>query len=140
MNQLVIKEQNGDLTMSSRDIAELCDKRHDHVMRDIRMMLDELSLSPYLGYEENQTLRILYDAHTKRAREYHLPRRECDILIAGYSIKYRAAIVDRWRELESSKIATLPDFTNPAIAAKFTAKGISWIAGKWAIHCIQEVA
>ena len=74
MNQLVIKEQNGDLTMSSRDIAELCDKRHDHVMRDIRMMLDELSLSPYLGYEENQTLRILYDAHTKRAREYHLPR------------------------------------------------------------------
>jgi phage antirepressor YoqD-like protein len=25
-------------------------------------------------------------------------------------------------------------------AAKFTAKGISWIAGKWAIHCIQEAA
>ena len=118
MNDLMSNGNSGALTMSSREISELCEKRHDHVMRDIRAMLDELSLSPSLGYEENQSLSILYDAHTKRAREYRLPRRECDILIAGYSIKYRAAIVDRWRELESSNIATLPDFTNPAIAAR----------------------
>jgi len=25
-------------------------------------------------------------------------------------------------------------------STKFTAKGINWIAGKWAIHCIQEAA
>ena len=29
-------------TMSSREIAELCDKRHDNVMRDIRAMFEEL--------------------------------------------------------------------------------------------------
>ena len=31
-------------TMSSREIAELCDKRHDNVMADIRKMLNELGL------------------------------------------------------------------------------------------------
>lgn len=31
-------------TMSSREIAELCDKRHDNVMADIRKMLDELDI------------------------------------------------------------------------------------------------
>ena len=30
--------------MSSREIATLCDKRHDNVMADIRKMLDELDI------------------------------------------------------------------------------------------------
>ena len=30
--------------MSSREIATLCDKRHDNVMADIRKMLNELGL------------------------------------------------------------------------------------------------
>ena len=33
---------NNDLTMSSREIATLCEKEHKNVIRDIRTMLAEL--------------------------------------------------------------------------------------------------
>jgi phage regulator Rha-like protein/phage antirepressor YoqD-like protein len=42
MNGLTNITGGGPLTMSSREIAELTGKRHDHVMRDIRTMLVKL--------------------------------------------------------------------------------------------------
>ncbi|WP_019933877.1 Rha family transcriptional regulator [Oceanimonas smirnovii] len=92
MNELI--NRSAELTMSSMDIAELCEKRHDHVMRDIRKMLEELDLP-------TPQFSGVYRADNGQQYEcFNLPRRECDILMAGYSIRYRAVIVDRWRELE----------------------------------------
>ena len=34
--------EDSTVTMSSREIAELCEKRHDNVIRDIKGMLAEL--------------------------------------------------------------------------------------------------
>jgi len=42
MNTIVLVTDPSIIIMSSREIAELCDKRYDHVMRDIRVMLVEL--------------------------------------------------------------------------------------------------
>lgn len=106
---LVINTQAG-ATMSSIEIARLCEKRHDHVMTDIRKMLIELDI-------HTPVFSGVYRAENGQQYEcFNLPRRECDILIAGYSIKYRAAIVDRWQELESG--FQLPNFNNPAEAAR----------------------
>lgn len=98
-------------TMSSREIAELTGKEHKNVLADIRKMLSEI-----------QSAEKSADYKDSKGRTYQmllLDKEETLILISGYSIKMRAAIIRRWQELESqvSKPA-LPDFTNPAEAAR----------------------
>ncbi|WP_345852440.1 Rha family transcriptional regulator [Shewanella algae] len=96
-------------TMSSREIAELTGKRHDHVCRDIRNMLERLADTPNLGCQQNQIVTELCP-QTKRISAYHLPRRECEILVCGYDVVRRAAVIDRWLELET-KQRQLPNMT-----------------------------
>lgn len=83
--------------MSSLEIAELTGKRHDHVMNDIRKMLEELGiLTPTFS-----GVRIV------RGKEYevfNLPKRETLILVSGYSASMRASIIDRWQELEHKEL------------------------------------
>ncbi len=82
--------------MSSVEIAELCGKRHDHVMRDIKKMLTEL-------YYEGGLPKFggtYFDSQRKKQNCYYLPKRECLILVSGYSTALRAKIIDRWQELE----------------------------------------
>nr|WP_238231038.1 Rha family transcriptional regulator [Methylobacterium thuringiense] len=106
----------GGLTMSSVEIAERSGKRHPDVMRDIRNQLGEL-----LGDEGLSRFASSYLAgNGKQEPCFNLPKRECLILVSGYSVGLRAAIVDRWIELENDArpTPTLPDFANPAAAAR----------------------
>lgn len=106
MNNLINISNSPNLTMSSREIAELCDKRHDNVMRDIRVMLIEL-------YGEEDALSfegIYFNSYGREKQCYNLPKRESLILVSGYNLQMRAKIVDRWQELEhqvSNPIANL---------------------------------
>lgn len=103
-------------TMTSREIAVLTGKEHKHVIRDIRAMLDELEKDgPVLDHPQED----------KDARGYttcfYLNRELTDTLLTGYSVVARNRVIKRWHELED-QIAkpsfVLPDFTNPAIAAR----------------------
>ena len=106
------------LTMSSLEISALTGKRHDHVIRDIRAMLDALKDAPDLGH-----VREDKDARGYTAM-FHLDRELTDTLLTGYSVPMRRKVVARWHELEAKVAAplqppvALPDFTNPAIAAR----------------------
>lgn len=95
MNDLI--HTGGVQTMSSREIADLTGKRHDHVMRDIRDMLTQLHGEEALpkfggGY---------YDANNQERPCFNLPKRETLILVSGYNLEMRAKIIDRWQELET---------------------------------------
>ena len=115
--QNLIPENNSFPTMSSREISELTGKRHDNVMRDIRSMLTELHGEGGVLIFEASYL----NEQNKEQPCFHLPKRESLILVSGYSVKMRAAIIDRWQDLEDkskSSVIALPDFSNPAIAAR----------------------
>jgi len=90
MNQVTIPTQ----TMSSVEIAQLTGKLHKHVLTDIRKMFTDLNLN------SAEFSAQYIDDSGKTNVMFNLPRRECDILISGYNIKYRATIIDRWQELE----------------------------------------
>ncbi|WP_246054736.1 Rha family transcriptional regulator [Bartonella massiliensis] len=93
--------------MSSRKIAELCDKRHDHVMRDIRKVFSELEIDP-------SNFAGLYKDSTGKNRScYHLPKREPLIVILGYNTVLRAKIIDYWKKLKEQAANPQIDFSNP---------------------------
>ena len=87
------------MTMSSLEIAKLTGKEHYNVLADIRKMLEELETTDlnFQGSYKDSTGRSLPC--------FKLPKRECFILVSGYNLKLRAAIIDRWQELESAEAA-----------------------------------
>ncbi|MGF7433115.1 phage antirepressor KilAC domain-containing protein [Pasteurella bettyae] len=96
MNTILTLNQQT-LTMSSREIAELCEKRHTHVLADIDKMLNELEIhsADFSAQYKDSTGRML--------RCYNLPKDLTITLIAGYNVKLRKRIIDRWQELEQNQ-------------------------------------
>ncbi|WP_066017837.1 Rha family transcriptional regulator [Endozoicomonas atrinae] len=94
-------------TMSSRQIAEATKKNHADVIRDIKNMCAQLNwnVSKYAG--------IYCDARNRQQTEYNLPRYECEVLITGYDVKRRAAVIKRWHDLESGKTQPLVQQPQP---------------------------
>jgi phage antirepressor YoqD-like protein len=85
------------LTMSSLDIAKLTGKNHSDVKRDIMNTLSQADLDP------SKFAHVYSDANNRTYPCYLLPKRECDLVVSGYSVKYRLAIIDRWQELENKQ-------------------------------------
>jgi phage antirepressor YoqD-like protein len=101
--------------MSSREIAELVEKRHDKVKQSIerlagRGVIDLPPLGEYL------------DSLGRTATEYRIGKRDSYVVVAQLSPEFTARLVDRWQELEAAAPppvpAGLPNFTNPALAAR----------------------
>jgi phage antirepressor YoqD-like protein len=98
-----------DVTMSSREIAELTDKRHDNVMRVCRE-LKAAGITPQI--EECRVINEL--AGGREFTEFRLNKRDSLVLVARLSPEFTAVLVDRWQELEAGVSA-------PAIPKSFSA-------------------
>lgn len=85
---------NQPVTMSSREIAELTEKRHDNVRRDIEKMLEELG-EDILKFEG-----IYLDSMNREQKQYLLNRELTETLLLGYSAPLRLKVIRRLRELE----------------------------------------
>ncbi len=77
--------------MSSMDIAKLTGKRHDHVLRDIRVMFSNLGNAPKFGVVE------YIDSKGEKRPQYHLDESETICLVTRYDDKLRMKIIRQWQ-------------------------------------------
>ncbi len=76
-------------------ITELCGKRHENIMLDIKKTFEELNA---LKFEEVDFGGHYLDNKGESRPCYNLPKRECLILVSGYSTALRAKIIDRLKD------------------------------------------
>ena len=81
-------------TMSSLEISELVESRHDSVKRTIERLSDRGTIQlPPLVYVKNHQGQLV--------QVYRIGKRDSYIIVAQLSPEFTARLVDRWQELES---------------------------------------
>ena len=107
---LPINGQNTSLTMSSREIAELVESRHDSVKRTIDRLQEKglIQLTPMVEVK-NHLGQIV--------AEYQLIKRDTYVVVAQLSPEFTARLVDRWQELENQQkpVALIPQSFSEAL-------------------------
>lgn len=104
MQHSITKINSAELTMSSRDIAQVVESRHDKVKQSIERLSDRglVSFTP-----------VGEKAGTGRPGVvYHVNKRDSYVIVAQLSPEFTARLVDRWQELESQETSvpkTLPE-------------------------------
>ncbi len=98
--------------MGSKEIAKLTDKQPKDVIRDIWVMIESLygitKDGANLRDHKNQSVTLTQGVIAVidgrgYVSEFLLDRRHSEILITGYDVKRRAAVIDRWFALESGQ-------------------------------------
>ena len=105
MNKLMelgVTAQSGKAVVSSRDIARVFEKRHDHVLRDIREIINKdpawgayhFGETPYIEPQNGQTYT-----------EFNINRDGFTILVMGYTgekaMRFKKAYIAAFNEMES---------------------------------------
>lgn len=101
------------LTMSSREIAELVDSRHDKVKQSIER-LTEKNVITFTPVGEKSS-------GGRPGTVYHVNKRDSFVVVAQLCPEFTARLVDRWQELEQEKANggfALPNFMDPGVAAR----------------------
>lgn len=105
--------------MTSLEIAEVTGKKHAHVLRDIRNLLGQGVSESNFGLSSYQQKQP--NGGIKEVTMYKLTPKGCLILASGYDPVLREKIVDKleeYQQKERADMLQLPDFTNPAEAAR----------------------
>ena len=104
-------------TMSSREIAQIVESRHDNVKRSMERLQSKglIRFTPV-----GETLKQGLTERT--VTNYYVNERDSYVVVARLSPEFTARLVDRWQELERNQglppvPAGLPDFTKPPVAA-----------------------
>ncbi|EME5081859.1 phage antirepressor KilAC domain-containing protein [Klebsiella aerogenes] len=107
MNSLM-NTNNNTVRMSSRDIADLVESRHDDVKRSIERLAERgaIQLPPMADVKNhlNQSVTV-----------YMVGKRDSYVVVAQLSPEFTARLVDRWQELEAASNSVIPQSFSDAL-------------------------
>lgn len=95
MSSLII-DPNHPATMSSREIADLVESRHDNVKRTMER-LSERGIIRFTPLEETSH----EGAGARSVEVYRVNKRDSFVVVAQLCPEFTARLVDRWQELET---------------------------------------
>lgn len=100
--------------MSSREIAELVESRHDNVKRTIERLSDKGIVRFTPSKETSHE-----GAGARPIEVYLVNKRDSFVVVAQLCPEFTARLVDRWQELErQAGQGLIPNFSSPAEAAR----------------------
>ncbi|MGX4600288.1 phage regulatory protein/antirepressor Ant [Faecalimicrobium sp. JNUCC 81] len=113
MNNLTVINQNNQLLVESREVAELIGKEHSHLMRDIRVYIEALNKSenPRL---DSQVFFIesTYQGERRKEKCFLLTRKGCDMvankMTGEKGILFTATYVIKFEDMENKLKNNLP--------------------------------
>ena len=105
---LIMRKNSSVLTMSSREIADLVESRHDSVKRTIERLQDKglIQLTPMVEVKNHLGQVVT---------EYQLIKRDTYVVVAQLSPEFTARLVDRWQELENQQMPQIPQTLSEAL-------------------------
>lgn len=97
------------ITMSSLEISDLVEARHDSVRRTIERLVerDVITVPPMV---ETPT-----PGGGKPTKVYLVGKRDSYVVVAQLSPEFTARLVDRWQELEKAQVARPLDYSDPQV-------------------------
>lgn len=113
MNNVSIVPNSSNQTMTSREISDLVESRHDSVKLCVDRLVAKGVISQPPMVDGNKSANGIVES------VYQIGKRDSYIIVAQLSPEFTARLVDRWQELESvSPALPMPNFSSPAAAAR----------------------
>lgn len=96
------------LTMTSRQIADLVESRHDNVKTTIERLAER-------GIIRLPSMQDIKNNQGQTVSEYLICKRDSYVIVAQLSPEFTAKLVDRWQELESKQGFEIPKTLSGAL-------------------------
>lgn len=119
MNNIIIQNQNGNLVVSSREVAENFEKRHDNVVRDIEELIKNMGSPQNWGHLFIGT-NYQHEQNKQVYREYLLTRDGFTLLAMGFTgrkaLEWKLKYIEAFNKMEEKlKQQVIPSDLSPQL-------------------------
>lgn len=106
-NLIKIINQEGNLVVSSREVAENFEKRHDNVVRDIENLIES---EPLKNEESNYFIPGTFNHRGNEYKEYLLTRDGFSLLVMGFTgkkaLRWKLKYIEAFNKMEAELMKT----------------------------------